>query len=67
MRATFVLTVDDLQEFWVAHYQRQNRRQRRWYAPVFMTVFSALPVLILITSDKPLLETAKALIAKHGK
>ncbi len=63
MQADFEFTPDDHVAFVTIHNERSPtiRKQRRSLIGVVVFFMWALPALILLTTDKPILETAKAI------
>ncbi len=63
MKATYELTRDDLAAF-IEYHQRSSPAARRQKSGCIVTAFCALmilPVGILLTTDKPVLETAASI------
>ena len=63
MKAEFELTADDLVALTTVHASRSpTLRRQRWSALLICcTVLLLLPGLVLVTTDKPVLEAAKAI------
>lgn len=61
MKASYELTADDLAAFTLFHNATSPvvRRQRTGCLTVAVLIMAALPTLILATSEKPIIETAK--------